>query len=87
VSSLRTLCVGSDVLFSLGYRRPGSQLFRVGFASREYVESTCTIRLAPRLERATNGCVLLASVPSSWAPCSSRWCQWWRLRHRSANAA
>ncbi len=28
---------------------------------------------------------LLLSVPSSWPPCSSRrWCQRWRLRHRSA---
>ena len=34
---------------------------------------------------AQTGSSLFLSVPSSWPPCSSCWwCQWWRLRHRSA---
>jgi hypothetical protein len=58
------------------------------FARMIEVESGCALCGWFAVQTGTPLDVSLSSaVPSSWPPCSScRRCQWWRLRHRSANA-
>jgi hypothetical protein len=75
------------VLFCLGYPRPDSRLFRIGFALRRKIDvkSGCTTRLVPDTERDTNGrcpapprsLVLAAALVVVTG-------QRWRWRHRMA---